>query len=127
VAVIVAVPDDVLVYVTLQWALAGPGPLLRAHVVEEKEPVEELVVNDTVPVGFTPVTVTLQVTFWPTAAVGCPHEIEVVVAAGEIVTEALPELGLLNESPPYAAVTVTVPAVVSVYWTVQVPLARRHV
>jgi hypothetical protein len=99
-AVMVTLPVEVLVYVTWHWATAGSGPPVRVHEVEENDPVEEVVVKVTLPVGLNPFTVATQVTVCPAGGLGGPHESAVVVVAGGTVTEAVPELGRLAKLPP---------------------------
>ena len=85
---------------TWHRATEGQGPAVRVHEAEENDPVEELVVKLTLPVGLTPVTVATQVTVCPVGGLGGPHESAVVVVARGTVTEAVPELGRLAKSPP---------------------------
>ena len=78
---IVTVPADAGVNVTWHWTDpgGGAGPEPRVHFGEENVPPGELADQETVPVGFTPTTLAVQVTAWPAGWLDGPQETVVVV------------------------------------------------
>ena len=88
------------------------------------DPVPDVVVIVTVPVGLIPVTVEVQMVVPPTAKVG--QETTVPDVAVVTVTVVVPLPPALFESPEYVAVIVGIPAEVSLYVTPHDPEASVH-
>jgi hypothetical protein len=98
--------------------LHDPDERVHCFVVGVNEPVASLVLNVTVPVGLNPFTVAVQVVDAP--AMNVRQDTEVDADALLTVIDVVPELFVLFELPGYDAVIVGVPAMVSMYVTVQV-------